>query len=324
MTLAEFLADWHSPHPTLTVRTSGSTGKPKPMQVLKSRMEASARMTCDFLGLRPGNTALLCMPLDYIAGKMVVVRSLVRGLKLIEVTPSGHPLSGLSEVPDFAAMTPMQVWGSLQVPEERAMLRSVRQLIIGGGAIDSHLAAELADFPNSVWSTYGMTETLSHIAMRRLNGPEASDWYRPMMGVTVGQDERGCLTIIAPELCDTALITNDISELRTSDDGICSFRIKGRADNVICSGGIKIQAEEVEALLAGHLQTPFLITWQPDERLGQAVTLLSEGGDANQIAEACRRILPKYWVPKHIVILSALPRTETGKPRRVMYEPKDE
>lgn len=173
MDLSEFLTEWHNDRPTVLVHTSGSTGKPKPLLVEKRRMEASARITCQFLGLKEGDTALLCMPLDYIAGKMMVVRALTCGMRLVSVEPKGCPeWDGLV---DFAAMVPLQVWNLLQQTPER--LLQIRHLIIGGGAVNDELAAALKDLPNAVWSTYGMTETLSHIALRRLNGPERSDWY---------------------------------------------------------------------------------------------------------------------------------------------------
>ncbi|EGN57753.1 hypothetical protein PRBRB14_18640 [Hallella multisaccharivorax DSM 17128] len=179
-----FLEEWHDDSPTVTVRTSGSTGHPKPLRVEKSRMLASARTTCDYLQLQPGQTALLCMKMGYIAGKMMVVRSLERRLKLITVAPDGHPLATLvgQPAPHFAAMVPLQVYNSLQVAEERQMLRQITHLIIGGGSIDADMERQLRDFPNAVWSTYGMTETLSHIALRRISGPEASLWYTPMRG----------------------------------------------------------------------------------------------------------------------------------------------
>lgn len=150
MSLEEFLKVWHNDSPFLQVQTSGSTGAPKPMAVEKRRMLASARITCDFLGLKPGDTALLCMPLDYIAGKMMVVRALERSLRLVSVPPSGHPLAheaASSQVFDFAAMVPLQVYNSLQVPAERSRLMQIRQLIIGGGAIDDALAEALRIFP---------------------------------------------------------------------------------------------------------------------------------------------------------------------------------
>ena len=139
MDLESFLAEWNNDSPTVLVHTSGSTGTPKPMQVEKQRMEASARITCSFLGLRAGDTALLCMPLDYIAGKMMVVRALTCNLRLSCVLPSGHPLSDFTEPVDFAAMVPLQVYNSLQVAAERERLRQIRHLIIGGGAIDESL-----------------------------------------------------------------------------------------------------------------------------------------------------------------------------------------
>ena len=211
MTQEEFIEEWNSPSPYVRVKTSGSTGAPKEMLVEKRRMLASARMTCDFLGLQPGDTALLCMSLDYIAGKMMVVRALERGLRLVSVEPSGHPLSSKPTSPPspregnfntfpaveaystllpwggdggglFAAMVPMQVWNTLQVPEERERLWKVRHLLIGGGAINEQLAEALQDFPGNAWSSYGMTETLSHIALRRLNGPNRSEWYTPLPG----------------------------------------------------------------------------------------------------------------------------------------------
>ena len=259
------------------MHTSGSTGAPKALLVEKRRMAASARITCDFLGLEPGDRALLCLPLDYIAGKMMVVRALTRGLRLLAVTPSGHPLreidtedggswcdlavSGhpLREIDtegggswcetassghplreinteeegswcDLAAMVPMQVFQSLQTAEEKAKLWGIRHLIIGGGAIDDELEKQLKDHPHAVWSTYGMTETLSHIALRRLNGPEASSWYTPFEGVAIRQNEDGCLVIDAPEVAENTLVTHDIVEIAA--DGR-RFKVLGRKDNVI-------------------------------------------------------------------------------------------
>ena len=313
MSIEEFLEEWNNPSPYVHVKTSGSTGVPKPMLVEKQRMLNSARITCDFLGLRPGDTALLCMSLDYIAGKMMVVRSLERGLKLTTVEPSGHPLSTSNlphstfHIPHFSAMVPLQVYNTLQVPEERERLKKIKHLIIGGGAIDDSLAAELKDFPNNIWSTYGMTETLSHIALRRLNGPEASEWYTPFPSVHLSISDEGCLIIDAPEVCPEPLITNDIAELSTRQ-----FRILGRKDNVICSGGLKIQAEELERQLRPHMSAPFVISKRADEKFGEVVVLITEGSpsDARII---CERILPKYHQPKAYLHLDQIPLTETGK-----------
>ena len=327
LSLEEFLTEWHNDSPTVLVHTSGSTGKPKPLLVEKRRMEASARVTCHFLGLKEGDTALLCMPLDYIAGKMMVVRALTCGLKLIVEEPSGLPLlrphltsPDLGEEIDFAAMVPLQVWNLLQQAPER--LRQIRHLIIGGGAINDELAEALKDLPNHIWSTYGMTETLSHIALRRLNGPDRSDWYTPFEGVDVSLNEDNCLVINAPAVHDGPLVTNDIAELLplTSHLSTKQFRILGRKDNVICSGGIKIQIEEVERQLHPHLHEPYMITKAPDTKLGEQVVLLTESPDIPAVQDICRQVLPKYRQPRQYLHIDHIPLTETGKPARAEAE----
>lgn len=340
MTVNDFLQEWNSPSETLLVHTSGSTGKPKPMWVEKQRMLNSAHITCDFLGLRPGDSALLCMSLDYIAGKMMVVRSIERKLRLFSVKPSGHPLSDESLTKmvemdfDFVAMVPMQVYNTLQVPQEWERLSRIKHLIIGGGAIDDALAEELRSLPGAVWSTYGMTETLSHIALRRLNGEEASEWYQPFDSVGVSLNSDGCLVIDAPLVCSEPLVTNDIAEIKQqetsshSSDASSSlktssphvlFRIKGRKDNVICSGGIKIQIEEVENLLRQHLDAPFLLAKKKDEKFGEIAVLVTESGDLEGVEAICRQVLPKYWVPRQYLHFDQLPMTETGKPKRAIF-----
>ena len=313
--LDDFLSEWQNDSPYVHVQTSGSTGAPKPMLVEKRRMLASARITCDFLNLQPGDTALLCMSLDYIAGKMMVVRSLERGLKLIEVEPSGHPLSTIHYKLDFAAMVPLQVYNSLQVPEEREYLMQIRHLIIGGGAIDDEMAAQLKSFPHAVWSTYGMTETLSHIALRRLSGPEASEWYTPFPSVKVSLSDEGCLVIDAPEVCAERLVTNDIADLSPGPGPSDRFRILGRKDNVICSGGIKIQAEELERQLRPHLRVPYLISKRPDAKFGEVVVLLTEGS-VDEARQVCERVLPKFHQPRAYMHVDQIPLTATGKPQR--------
>ena len=325
-----FIDEWNNDSAYVEVKTSGSTGEPKRMLVEKRRMLNSARITCDFLGLKPGDTALLCMSTDYIAGKMMVVRSIERGLKLIEVPPCGHPLNnvqcsmvrsssaglqGKNGQLAFAAMVPMQVYNSLQVPEEKERLMAIRHLIIGGGAIDEAMEAELRTFPHAVWSTYGMTETLSHIALRRISGPEASEWYMPFPTVKLSTTDEGCLVIDAPEVCAQTLTTNDIVELKS--DG--RFRIRGRKDNVICSGGIKIQIEEVEQILKKYMRVPYIISKRKDEKFGEIVVLLTEG-DTAEAQTICEQVLPKYHQPKVYLHVNQIPLTETGKPARKRAE----
>ena len=318
MTLEEFLAQWNDTSPCMEVKTSGSTGVPKRISIDKVRMRASARITCDFLDLKQGDTALLCMPLDFIAGKMMVVRAIERGLELLSVEPSSHPLSStnmanIGDPPsiDFAAMVPLQVWNTLQVPEEREALCRIRHLIIGGGAISQALEQELRTLPINVWSSYGMTETLSHIALRRIT----EDYYTPLPGITLSQDQDGCLIIDAPHLCPERLFTNDIARL--TDDK--SFQIIGRRDNTVCSGGIKIQIEEVEAWLHSIGHDDVMVTYQDDTALGQALVYLTT---ADISTDSLRQHLPdhtpsaKYWLPKRIIKVASLPITPTGKPDR--------
>ena len=326
MTLEDFLSEWNNGSDRVLVHTSGSTGKPKPMMVEKKRMLNSARITCDFLGLKPGDRALLCMPLDYIAGKMVVVRSIERHLHLISVCPSGHPLKDVNEEITFAAMVPMQVYNTLQVPEERACLCRIRHLIIGGGAIDEALEQKLKALPGdiAIWSTYGMTETLSHIALRRINGAEASEWYQPFDSVRISQTDEGCLVIDAPQVCAEPLVTNDIVEIESyiyNKVEKLRFRIKGRKDNVICSGGIKIQIEEVETLLKPYLEKPFMIAKKKDGKFGEIAVLLTEDEEIEKIEATVRRLLSdhKYWIPREYLHVEHLPLTETGKPKRAIF-----
>lgn len=308
--LARFLNEWQSSSALLEVFTSGSTSAPKKLLVEKIRMAKSAHATCTFLGLQPGDSALLAMPLRYIAGKMVVVRALVQHLNLVAVTPSSSPLTSVGQPLDFAALTPMQAFESLQKTETGKRLRDIRHLLLGGGPVQPELAAQLADFPNAVWSSYGMTETLSHVALRRLNGPKASEWYTPMPGVSLSLSATGTLVVSAPEVCAAPLVTNDIVELNREG----GFRILGRKDNVIDSGGIKIQAEEVETKLDGALGSDFCITSVPDARLGEKIVLLhtqqTQDEDLNVI---CRRLLPPYWVPRAFLHVPAIPKTGTGK-----------
>ena len=312
-----FIAEWNNADDRVLVHTSGSTGQPKPMWASKRLMANSARMTCDFLHLQPGDTALLCLPVDYIAGKMVVVRAMVRQLQLVIKAPQAHPLAELHHAPTFAAMVPMQVTSSLNNAHERQLLADIRQLIIGGGAIDETLEKELRDFPNNVWSTYGMTETLSHIALRKINGKDADQWYTPFDHVNIATDHRGCLTIHAPLVCDNSLTTNDMVEIHP--DGR-RFRIIGRVDNVINSGGVKIHIEQVEERLRNAVDVPFAITKRRDPLLGEMVVMLVQSTELDALRQCCEQCLPAYWRPRLFISVDKIPTTDTGKPARKRAE----
>lgn len=213
----------------------------------------------------------------------------------------------------FVAMVPMQVYNSMQVPEELRVLRQIRHLIIGGGAVSDDMAKLLREFPNAVWSTYGMTETLSHIALRRLSGPEASSWYTPFASVSVSTNAEGCLVIDAPEVCAQPLVTNDIVEI--DSDGR-RFRIRGRRDNVICSGGIKLQIEEMEEKLRQHTDVEFAITKRSHPKFGETVVLLAVTDDMEAMRTLCQDHLSRYEQPHAYIAVPAIPLTATGKPAR--------
>lgn len=305
-----FLNEWFDASPVITVHTSGSTGVPKGLVVRKDRMMQSARLTCEFLNLQAGDTALLCMNLRYIGAMMMVVRSLVAGLNLVVRPASGHPLSDVEVPLKFAAMVPLQVYNTLRVPAERKRLEHTDILIIGGGAVDDSLEAELKTIPIAAYSTYGMTETLSHIALRRLNGEAASKCYYPFPSVELSLSAENTLIVKAPLICDDVLQTNDIACL-CSDGG---FTIAGRKDNVINSGGIKIQAEEMENRLQPFIPVPFAVTAVPDPCLGQALTLLIAGKpDIKELENKLQAVLETYYRPKHIFITELIPQTENGK-----------
>lgn len=310
--LSSFLTEWNNDAPTVSVSTSGSTGVPKVIQIEKARMIESAKSTCSFLNMKQGNTALLCMPLDYIAGKMMVIRSIVAGLRLITVEPSGHPLHGITEHIDLAAMVPLQIYNSLSVPSELAVLSDISNTLIGGGAIDTQMEEKLRTVKGQLWSTYGMTETLSHIALRAVNGPRRSPAYTPLDGVYISLSADSTLVIDAPKISPSILTTNDIAKLNA--DG--TFTIIGRKDNVICSGGIKIQIEEVETVLERDLPMPFAITSTHDEKFGEAVIMLVKADRITDDILSAISHLPKYWQPKSIILTDHIPTTGTGKKAR--------
>ncbi len=308
-----FLMRWHNSSLTMTVQTSGSTGEPKVIEVRKESMKNSARSTIEALRLRKGMKALLCLPLAYIAGQMMVVRSLEAGMQLVLQEPSGHPLAELNAAPDFVAMVPLQVYNSLQTEQERKMLSQIEVVIIGGGIISPELETMVKELPNRVYATYGMTETLSHIALRRLNGAEASANYTPLPGVTLSLSEAGTLIIDAPGISQEPVVTNDLATIHP--DG--TFHIIGRIDNRINTGGIKVQLEELETELAQTQAIPmrFAITSVPDEKLGEAIVLLVERPvDTSEMMEVISRLpINKYHLPKHIIAVDTIPLTGNGK-----------
>lgn len=313
--LADFLADWFSESATMELQTSGSTGKPKIMRATKAAMRASAAVSCEYFGLTAESRVLLCLPMRYIAGKMMVVRAIVSGADLHLQEPCSTPLANLTEPVDFVPLVPMQVATTLQQPNGAEQLAKAKSILLGGGFIDPTLTAQLQRISSRIYASYGMTETLSHIALRQVNGLERSDRYTPLRAVSVSLSPDDTLVITAPHLGISELITNDIAEIRP--DG--TFRILGRKDAVINSGGIKIQAEEIEQQLSAATGLTLLVVPETDAVLGQCVALLWEGPiDAENALLAAIETLPQYHRPRTIRHLPQLPRTATGKLSRAM------
>jgi O-succinylbenzoic acid--CoA ligase len=316
-----FIRAWLNGQQHFELRTSGSTGVPKTIVLTRDQMTASAQLTAAALKLQPGLSALVCLDTQYIAGQMMIVRCLVTGMQLFATTPAVNPFQALpAEVRiDFAALVPYQVYGILASPA-RERFNTLKTVIIGGAPLQAGTRDVLESFSCRFYATYGMTETISHIALQALNGKNASVYFDVLPGVQIGQDERQCLTIEAPHL-PQKVITNDIVAV----DGQ-RFQWLGRWDNVINSGGVKIIPEKVEAEIVEVFQRlaieyDFFIAGLPDERLGEKVFLIIQGAafdDAlrERLSRALREYLPRYEIPREVVVLKSFVFTENGKLNR--------
>jgi O-succinylbenzoic acid--CoA ligase len=312
--LYAFLLEWLNDSPFVKVKTSGSTGTPKTLQVRKSAMLQSAFNTLDFFDLKENKTALLCLPCEFIAGKMMMVRALAGKMDLIPVPVTGTPLDPLKHPVDFAALTPLQMSNQLEKNSDKTHL--LKTVILGGSSVSEELTALLQDQPFEAWETYGMTETLSHVALRLLNGSGKDEFFTPLPGVRIETDQRECLVIDVAGITNGPMITNDIVNL--NNDG--KFKISGRMDNIINSGGIKISPEKIESLISGIISTPFFIGALPHPQLGQQPVLVMENPpeDENELLNHIKKMVPQFHAPKKIIIRNPLPRTENGKIKRTL------
>ncbi len=296
--VGNFLLDWFDHKSYIEMETSGSTGAPKTISISKQAMVDSALATGDFFDLQPGNKALQCLPVKYVAGKMMLVRAMILGLDLEFVAPSSHPLDHNEIDFDFVAMVPLQAQNSI------SQLKKVKKLIIGGAAVNKTLEKQLLKLPTKVYETYGMTETITHIAARKL-GEKA---FTVLPYVTVSFDDRNCLVIHAPRISPGVIITNDIVELLDENQ----FIFLGRMDNVINSGGIKLIPEQIEQKLAGKISKRFFIASKPDDELGEKVVLVIEG-EKRELDNSIYESLDKYEKPKEIIFIPKFLDTATGK-----------
>lgn len=316
-----FIADWLEERESFIQLTSGSTGTPKQIIITRAQMIASATMSIQALGLQWGDNALVCISPDYIGGKMMLVRCLTAGLKVIALTPSSNPFETLpsEQQIEFAAMVPMQVHEIVR-SKKAARFNELKTVIVGGASLDAKTEEMLQAYSCMFYSTYGMTETLSHVALRQLNGSAASEHYRTLPGIEISLDERNCLVIHWDQLAGN-VVTNDIVEIVTPN----SFRWIGRWDNVINSGGVKVIPEKVELQIKdifdlNAVKNHFFIGAVPDSRLGNKVVLFIEGYLSNELVEmieqAMAQIIPKTERPKQIILINFFTVTENGKINR--------
>ena len=313
--IGDLLMDWISDDDTILVTTSGATGLPKRIFLKKEHMANSARATGDLLGLKEGDTALLCLPAEYVAGKMMLVRAMVLGLDLDYAEPASDPLLQTLKSYDFSAMVPMQLQKSLK------KLDRFGTLLVGGAPVSDELRKSLQDSETRVFETYGMTETATHVALKALN-PAASNLegtsdtsFKAMPGVTFSLDDRGCLVVTAPDYADYPITTNDMVELLSEGE----FVWLGRYDHLVNSGGVKLIPEAIEAKVKAALDTTFIFGGIPHESLGECLVMVLEAKEVPEDLKARLenlKPLGKYEIPKHIFALEEFPRTQNGKIKR--------
>jgi o-succinylbenzoate---CoA ligase len=301
--LGEFLLDWLDDKETIQLTTSGTTGAPKIITINKQAMVHSAVATGDFFNLQPQNKALLCLSPRYIAGKMMIVRALIIGLELDYIIPSSN-LDDLQKdkIYDFIAIVPLQAENSLN------KLDQFKKIIIGGAKVSDSLTLKLNNVNAEIYETYGMTETITHIAAKKIG----EECFNVLSHVAINSDERNCLVIIAPTILNSEIITNDIVEIVNDKQ----FKWLGRFDNVINSGGIKLFPEQIEAKLASKISNRFFITGQPDSLLGTKLVLVVEGKQ-QKFDDFIFNELDKFEKPKEIVFILEFVETNTKKVNRI-------
>ena len=298
--IGNFLLDWFDDKSYIELSTSGTTGTPKVIKIEKQAMLDSALATGDFFNLKPGDTMLHCLPTNYVAGKMMFVRSFILGLDMKFVEPNSDPLKNIDEEFDFCAMVPLQAKNSLK----KLKAGKIKKLIIGGVKVHKALELELVKLPMEIYETYGMTETITHIAAKKV-GEKA---FTTLPNVTVSNDERQCLVITAKNISKNEIVTNDLVHLISDTEFIWA----GRIDNVINSGGIKLMPEQIEDKLSTLIPRRYFIYGKLDEILGEKAVLYIEG-ESFDLEESIFSILNKYEKPKEIIFIPKFKDTATGK-----------
>lgn len=318
--LYAFLQEWFSPSPTIKAQTSGSTGEPSIVDLPRQVMISSALRTIEYFSLKEGDRTLLNLPCRFIAGKMMVVRAITGKMDLVTTDPSLESDLLTNYTFDLGAMVPHQVIKLLESDSGIRKIENIRNLLIGGSSIQATLEAQVARLKNRVVSTYGMTETASHIAIRTLSGPGRSEVYECLPGITVSMGKNDCLQVHVPG--QGTLQTKDMAELISNT----AFRILGRADDVIISGGIKYWPEAIEKKLAGVISERYVISSVPDDRLGEKLVLVMETktADTEMIQRKLTEALLPFERPRRICLLEKFPETENGKLKRKEIKKKIE
>lgn len=318
-----FCQDWLCGQTSFELKTSGSTGTPKTIRVQRTQMEVSARATQGFFRIAAHARLLCCLNTAMVAGKMMLVRGMLWDADIYLVNPTADPFSAnkLPERFDFVAMVPLQVETCLNNPRGLQKLLGIKHLLIGGAGLSPTLFDKIKEQKLNAYQSFGMTETVSHFALAKIEGE--SLLYRTLPGVKIGADDSGKLWVKAPMAIDPLLQTNDLVEMVDEE----SFFWKGRADFTINSGGIKIQPEILESQIQPWIHTffgavPFLIGGKADERLGQKVVLLIEseqkpGFQTENLFDSLSKHIPKYQVPREILFVKPFEKTESGKINRL-------
>ncbi|MCO6149001.1 AMP-binding protein [Flavobacterium sp. NRK1] len=296
--VGDFLLDWFDQRNYIEMQTSGTTGAPKMIQVDKQAMVHSAMATGNFFDLQPGIRVLHCLPTQFVAGKMMLVRAFILGWDMDLVSPASNPLERNYNSYDFAAMVPLQAQQSLE------KLQQIKKIILGGAKVSESLSKQLSVLPIAIYETYGMTETITHIAAKKI-GEEA---FTTLPDVRISEDDRHCLVIDPYVICNEPVLTNDVVEI--VDDK--HFIWLGRYDNVINSGGVKLFPEQIEEKLSSKIQRRFFVKGMPDEKLGQKLVLVIEG-EPMEIDDKIFSKLGKFEKPKDILFVPHFAETVSGK-----------
>ncbi|MCA0931454.1 AMP-binding protein [Lutimonas saemankumensis] len=314
--LSDFVTEWFSESGLIRIKTSGSTGVPKEISLKREHMINSAKATASFFALNEGAKVLHCLPLGYIAGRMMLVRAMIKGWEMDMVEASGTP--EIRDIRyDFSAMVPLQVQNSLE------KLGNIGALIVGGGAVSDELKERITDLKTKIYATYGMTETVTHVALAPLNKASGLEGgktvYKALPNINFSRDSRSCLVIDAPDICADQVVSNDIVKLISPS----SFQWIARHDHVINSGGIKLMPELIEKKLSKLIHVPFFLGPEKDERLGEQMVLFVESDQEYDLLSVLKsyheerpRILLKFEIPRKVYFVNSFIYTETGKIQR--------